>query len=308
MATPYLTVVIPVFNEEATLDELYERLTATLEGMERPYEVIAVDDGSKDGSFERLVGLQEKDSRWRIVQLARNFGQNPAMYAGFDHARGEIVVTMDADLQNPPEEIPKLVHALGDGYDVVSGWREKRQDNLLRRAASHAANTVVSSLTRLNVKDLGSGMKAYRRGVIDRLCMARHHSRYLPAETAWLNAKVGEVKVGHQHRTAGESKYGFFTLFRVYFDMVASVSTAPVKFIALVGFLFSFIGFAMAIRIIYFRIIWGNFNELATVSALFFFLGGVQLLCTSILCEYVSRIYAEVQDRPYYIVGQVVEK
>jgi len=243
----------------------------------------------------------------RVVRLARNFGQNPALYAGFEHVRGRIVVTIDADLQNPPSEIPKLVEKLDEGFDIVQGWREQRQDSLLRRAASRAINVAVSRLTKVKIRDLGSGMKAYRREIIDRLTRSTHHARYLPAEAAWLGVRVGEVKVTHRERRAGASKYGLFALLRVNFDMVASISAAPVHLIGVVGALSSVIGFGMALRILYMRIRFGNFNELATVSSLFFILAGVQMICISIMCEYVSRIYTEVQGRPYYIIDEVVE-
>lgn len=306
-SVPEISVVIPVYNEAGNITRLFEELSAAMDDTGKSYEVIAVDDGSSDSSFAELREVHLLDKRWRIVRLARNFGQNPALYAGFEHARGLVIVTIDADLQNPPEDIPALVAKLEEGYEVVQGWREQRQDSLFRKLASRAVNATVSTLTKVHIKDLGSGMKAYRREVIERLCLARHHARYLPAETAWLNVKIGEVKVGHRNRHAGESKYGIWALLRVNFDMIASISTAPIKLIGLVGLSFAFIGFAMALRILYLRLTLGNFNELASVSALFFFLGGVQLICTSIMCEYVSRIYSEVQNRPYYIVGEVIE-
>ncbi|MCC6144395.1 MAG: glycosyltransferase [Candidatus Hydrogenedentes bacterium] len=305
---PDISIVVPVYNEAPNLDRLHRELTEAMEAYGRPYEIIAVDDGSRDDSFAMLKGLHQGDPRLRVVRLARNFGQNPAMYAGFERARGDIVVSIDADLQNPPAEIPKLIEKLGEGYDVVQGWREQRQDNVLRRGASRAINSVVSRILRTEVKDLGCGLKAYRREVIERLLLSRHHSRYLPAETAWLGAKVGEVKVEHRSRELGESKYGVIALLRVNFDMLASVSTAPVQIIGLIGGLFSLIGFAMAVRITILRILWGNFNDLAMVAALFFILAGVQMICTAVLCEYISRIYKEVQDRPYYIVGEVLDE
>lgn len=304
---PEISVVVPVYNEEPNLEGLFTEMMAAMEGYGRSFEVIAVDDGSSDGSFRVLKALHDRDSRLRVVRLARNFGQNPALYAGFERVRGQIVVTIDADLQNPPSEIPRLIDKLNEGFDIVQGWREQRQDNFLRRAASRAINTAVSRLTKVKIRDLGSGMKAYRREIIDQLACSTHHSRYLPAEAAWLGVRVGEVKVAHRERRAGASKYGLFALLRVNFDMVASISAAPVHLIGVVGALFSVIGFGMAARILYMRIREGNFNELATVSALFFILAGVQMICTSIMCEYVSRIYTEVQRRPYYIVGEVVE-
>ena len=306
---PDISIVVPVFNEEANLRQLFAEIAEAMQGFGRSFEVIAVDDGSRDHSFAVLKALHEEDPRLRVIRLARNFGQNPALYAGFSYVRGGIVDTIDEDLQNPPAEIPKLITALEEGaYDIVQGWREQRRDHLLRRAASRGVNTAVSRLTRMNIRDLGSGMKAYRREVIDRLGLSTHHSRYLPAETAWLGVNVGEVKVAHRNRTAGESKYGLWALLRVNFDMIASISAAPVHLIGVAGGFFSLIGFGMAARILYLRIREGNFNQLATVSALFFILAGVQMICTAIMCEYISRIYVEVQDRPYYIVGTVLDR
>lgn len=305
---PEISVVVPVYNEAANLPQLHQELVAAMEGMGRSFEIVAVDDGSRDHSFAVLVDLQAQDDRLRVVRLARNFGQNPALYAGFEQARGQIVVTIDADLQNPPAEIPKLIEKLGDGFDVVQGWREQRQDNAVRRSASGLVNGAVRRLTKTDIRDLGSGIKAYRREVIERLAMSTHHSRYLPAETAWLGVKVGEVPVAHRPRAAGESKYGLWALFKVNFDMVASISTAPVQLIGLTGACCSLFGFAIALFILYRRVRYGNFNELATVSAIFFILAGVQMLCTSVLCEYISRIYIEVQRRPYFIVSEVRER
>ncbi len=304
---PDISIVVPVYNEEPNLRSLVSETVATMDALGRGFEIIAVDDGSTDGGFKRLQELHEEEPRLVVVRLARNFGQNPALYAGFERARGQIVITMDADLQNPPAEIPKLIKKLEEGYDIVQGWRENRQDSVLRRLASRSVNRVVSRITRVNIRDLGSGLKAYRREVVERLAMSTHRSRYLPAETAWLGVEVGEVKVAHRSRNAGESKYGLWALLRVNFDMIASISSAPVHLIGMVGALFSFIGFGMALRILYLRFRDGNFNDLATVSALFFVLAGVQMICISILCEYVSRIYTEVQRRPYYIVGEVIE-
>lgn len=306
-APPEISVVVPVYNEAPNLERLHGELVAALEPLGCGFEIIAVDDGSRDGSYEALRRIHAADPRVRVLRLVRNFGQNPALYAGFSRARGRIVVTIDADLQNPPAEIPKLLAKLEEGYDVVQGWRERRQDNPLRRAASGAVNAAVRRLTRTEIRDLGSGIKAYRREVIERLSMATHHARYLPAETAWLGVRVGDVKVAHRSRQAGESKYGLAALLRVNFDMIASISTAPVHLIGVVGALCSLIGFGMAAFILYLRLMHGNYNQLATVSALFFILAGVQMLCTSILCEYVSRIHVEVQRRPYYIVGETLE-
>src|SRR5688572_17850945 len=185
MDQPEISVVVPVYNERPNLERLHQELTAAMEAYGRYYEIVAVDDGSSDGSFEALRDLHQRDPRLRVVRLARNFGQNPALYAGFGKARGEIIVTIDADLQNSASDIPKLVDKLGEGYDLVQGWRTQREDNLFRRTASRGINKIVSRLTGVKIHDLGCGMKAYRRQVIERLSLSTHRSRYLPAETAW---------------------------------------------------------------------------------------------------------------------------
>ena len=308
-ADPEITVLFPVYNEAPNLRALYAEITEAMERYGRSYEILAVDDGSRDGSFDILKELHDSDARLRVLRLARNFGQNPALYAGFAHARGGIIVTLDADLQNPPEEIPKLVEKLDDGYDMVQGWRRERRDNFFRRAASRAVNRVVSALTRVEIHDLGSSMKAYRREVVERMSEARHHCRYIPAETAWHGLRIGEVEVSHRDRAAGETKYGLFALLRVNFDMIASISAAPVQIIGMLGAFFALLGFLGAARVLYvfFFLEKGSIEDLQIILAAFFVLGGVQMLCTSILCEYVSRIYTEVQGRPYFIVGEKLE-
>ena len=304
---PEISVVIPVFNEAPNLKELYSRVVATLEPLKRTFEVVTVDDGSSDGSYEILAELQAADPRLRIVRLARNFGQTPALYAGFANVRGRIIVQLDADLQNPPEEIVKLIAKLDEGYDVVQGWRENRQDTGFRRYASKILNRIVSWATNVKIRDLGCGLKAFRREVIDRLAHFTHHSRYLPAELVWLGARIAEVKVEHRERAAGEGKYSLWSLLRLNFDMIASVTTAPIKFVGMLGLLLSVVGFGMGALIFAKRIIYGNFNQFVSVVAIFFVIAGLQMTATGLLCEYVSRIFIEAQNKPYYIIREVRE-
>ncbi len=306
-AGPYLSVVVPVFNEEETLDELYERLTRVLEADGRPFELIFVDDGSRDHSLDILQALHDRDGRVRVVVLSRNFGQSPALYAGLAYVRGQQAVMLDADLQNPPEEIPRLLAKLDEGYDVVSGWRQQRQDTLFRRSASRALNAFIGKVTGVPIHDYGCALKALRREVVDRLLLFTHRSRYLPVDVAWLGVKIGEVEIGHNERSAGASKYGLGKLVRTAFDLITGITGSPIQFIGLVGWGFSTIGFVMAAIIAAKRLIYGNFNPLATVSALFFFLAGVQMVATGLMCEYISRIYTEVQGRPYFVVRDVIE-
>ena len=308
---PEISVVIPVYNEASNLRELFSRSVAVLEAFGRRFEVVMVNDGSTDGSLEVLRELHASDRRLRVVSLVRNFGQTPALYAGFAHVRGQIVASLDADLQNPPEELVKLIEKLEEGYDVVQGWREERQDSILRKVPSKAFNAMVSLLMGARVRDLGCGLKVFRREVIDRMVEFGHHARYVPAEVVWLGANMAEVKVEHHKRAGGRGKYNLFSLLRLNFDMLASISTVPIKVVGMLGWLFSLIGFGMGALILTLRIVDVNYDplasSLATVTALFFLISGVQLIATGLMCEYVGRIFVEVQNKPYYVVKEVLE-
>ncbi len=304
---PELSVVVPVYNEAANLKELHSRITATLEPLKRSFEIVMVDDGSSDGSLETLKEIRAQDSRLRIIRLTRNFGQTPALYAGFSHVRGRIIISLDADLQNPPEEIPKLIQKIDEGYEMVQGWREERQDSQFRRTASKILNRIISVATGIRIRDLGCGLKAFRREVIDQMGRFVHHSRYVPAEMVWLGVKIAEVKVEHQERVSGDSKYTLWSLLRLNFDMIASVTTFPIKIIGFVGLMLSLVGFGMGALLLFKRIIWGNFDNFLTVTALFFIIAGVQMTATGLMCEYISRIFVEVQNKPYFIVKEEVE-
>lgn len=306
-AAPEISIVIPVYNEEANLEVLFGEIIDTMEQYGRSFEMIAVDDGSTDGSYSILEKLHQNDRRLRVVRLLRNFGQHPATYAGFQQVRGRIVVTIDADLQNPPSEIPKVIDKLEEGYDVVQGWREGRQDHFLRKLASRSVNRLVSYLTGFTIRDVGCALKAFRREAVELLTSSTHSSRYIPAETAWLGLKLGEVKVAHRPRVGGESKYGLVALLRVNFDMIASISTLPIKIIGPVGLIFGLIGIAMSLRVVYVRLIYGDTNAMGTVVAIFFFLAGVQMFSTAVMCEYISRTYTETQRRPYFLIKDTLE-
>ena len=306
-----VSVVVPVFNEAENIEELYLRIVSTMESYGSSFEVVVVDDGSTDESLAILRRIHETDERLRIVQLTRNFGQTPALYAGFAHVRGDLVLQIDADLQNPPEEMPKLLNKIKEGFDVVQGWREERQDSLARRLPSRVLNRVISMLIGARIHDLGCGIKVYRRKVVDQMTRFTHHARYIPSEMLWLGPKLAEIKVEHTERKRGTSKYGLFHLLHLNFNIITSVSTLPVKIVGVIGCLFSFVGFFMGALILTRRIIDVNFDplasSLATVMALLFILSGTQLIATGIMCEYISRIFAEVQNKPYYIVDQVIE-
>jgi undecaprenyl-phosphate 4-deoxy-4-formamido-L-arabinose transferase len=243
----------------------------------------------------------------RVISLMRNFGQTPAIFAGFAHARGGVVAMIDADLQDPPEELPKLFAKLDEGYDVVQGWRENRQDSLFRTATSRALNKLVSRLLGTTVHDLGCGMKVYRRAITDRMCTSTHHNRYMPAEIMWLGVKIAEVKTRHISRARGKSKYNVFKLMHLNFDMLASISTLPIKLMEAVGWLFSMIGGLIGVAIFVYWVCKSAYSPFALIVMCFFLLAGIQMVATGIMCEYVSRIYVEVQNRPYYVVKEVIE-
>jgi len=302
-----ISVVVPIYNEGPNLRELHRRIVATLEALGRSFEIVAVDDGSSDGSVETLKAIRAEDPRLRVVQLARNFGQGPAIYAGFAHVRGKIVCLLDADLQNPPEELPKLIAKIDEGYDYVGGRRHGRHESFSRRLGSQFLNYIIRRTTRTAFYDMGCALKAFRREVTDHLVRFTHHSRYLPVDLAWLGVRMIEVEVAHNERAVGESKYGPLKLLRTSFDLVTGITSAPLQFLSPLGFVFATVGFLMAIRVLYVRLIHGDNSQIATVVALFFVLSGVQLIATGLMCEYISRIYVEVQNRPYYVVKDVDE-
>lgn len=304
---PRLSVVIPVYNERGTLEELYSRLQATLEVLGHAYEVIAVDDGSTDGSRQFLRELHGRDPRFRVVLLSRNFGQSPALYAGFSRARGQYIAMLDADLQNSPEDIPKLLEKLEEGYDMVSGWRPQRKDSVFRTAASRLLNRYITSVTQVALTDHGCSLKMFRRELVDHMLALTHRCRYLPVDAAALGGRVAEIEVRHDERGHGESKYGLLKLIRTAFDLITSITAAPLQFIGLLGWAFALLGFGMGLWVVFIRLSRGDINQMGTVVAAFFFLSGCQLVATGLMCEYIGRIYIEVQAKPYFVIQEELE-
>lgn len=305
--TPKLSLVIPVFNEAPGLQELHQRTTAALEGLAQPWEVIAVDDGSQDASLEMLRSFREQDKRWRVVRLSRNFGQSAALYAGFSCARGEYVLMMDADLQVFPEDIPLLYAKLADGCDMVSGWRVNRRDSLFRKAISLLLNRYTEKVTGFKIHDHGCSLKGFSRRLVDNMLQFSHRCRYLPVDAAMLGGRVEEVEVRHAERRHGASKYSLFKLLRTGFDMVTSITIMPLQLIGLLGGLCAIAGFAVGLRVLYIRLIYGNLLQLESVIAAFFFLSGMQLMVTGLMCEYVGRIYIETQRKPLFVIQEELE-
>jgi undecaprenyl-phosphate 4-deoxy-4-formamido-L-arabinose transferase len=299
-------VVIPVFNEQENLPALQKALDPVLRGFGKPYEIIYVDDGSVDQSLDILRGFQEKDTHIVVVEFSRNFGQHSAIFAGFDQSRGDIVVTLDADLQNPPEAIPSLVHAIESGYDVVGGWREDRQDSLFRKTASKVVNRIISWSTGVKLRDYGCMLRAYRRGIVQQICKCSEISSFIPALANTFARSIAEIQVPHRDRTQGRSKYSLARLIRLNFDLMTGFSLFPIQAISAFGLVTAVVGVTFSIFLFIRRLIIGPEAEgLFTLFAILFAFIGVQILALGIIGEYVGRIYNEVRKRPRFVIRNV---
>jgi len=309
MPEPYLSVVIPVFNEEANLPELLDRLTATLVPLDKPYEVVFVNDGSRDRSLPLLREASARDPHLVVVDFNRNYGQHAAVFAGFEACRGEIVVTLDADLQNPPEEIPKLVAKMEEGYDVVGSVRVQRQDPLLRRVASRIINRMTAIATGVQLSDYGCMLRAYSRPVVKILASSQEISTFIPVLADLYAGRVTEIPVAHDERHHGDSKYSVWKLIRLQFDLMTSFSVLPLRFTMGVGVVMAALSMLLALILMAGRLIWGQswaVSGIFTLFAVVFFFLGVQLFAIGLLGEYVGRIYQQVRDRPRFVVRQVI--
>lgn len=303
---PYLSVVIPVFNEEENLLELHARLVTTLDQAGYSWEVIYTDDGSRDRSWELLERLYEQDpERVRLVRFNRNFGQHMAVFAGFERVRGKVVATLDADLQNPPEELPKLVAKLEEGYDVVGGWRQSRQDSVLRKLPSYIVNRITSRVVGVDLKDYGCMLRAYRREVVEAMNACQETSSFIPALANTFARDVIEIPVEHSERQAGASKYSLMRLIRLNFDLMTGFSVLPIQLVSLLGSLVALVGLAFGLFLFARRLIVGPEVEgVFTLFAILFVFVGLQILGVGLIGEYVGRIYREVRQRPRYIIRE----
>jgi undecaprenyl-phosphate 4-deoxy-4-formamido-L-arabinose transferase len=303
---PYISVVIPVYNEEENLEELGRRLIATLTTTGRPFEVILVDDGSSDRSWELLTELyQHHPDHIRLIQFVRNFGQHQAIFAGFQATRGQVIVTLDADLQNLPEDIPKLVAKLEEGYDTVGGWRENRLDSWLRRLPSYIMNRTMSRVTGVRLKDYGCMLRAYRREVVDGINQCQESSSFIPALANLFSRRVAEIPVGHAERERGASKYNLFKLLRLNFDLMTGFSHLPIHAVGAMGVAIALLGFAFGLFLFIRRLLIGPEVEgVFTLFAILFVFVGLNTFGLALIGAYVGRIYKEVRGRPRYIVRQ----
>lgn len=297
----WLSVVIPVYNEEKSLPELHRRLGAVLDRVPEPAEVIFVNDGSLDGSAEILEAIRASDSRVTVVELAFNCGQHAAILAGFQVSRGEVVVTLDADLQNPPEEIPKLLVKIREGFDVVGGIRQGRQDPPIRRAISRLVRAFSHGAS-----DYGCMLRAYRRDVVRRVLRCRERALFIPALAATLARRITEVPVAHEERRFGKSRYGALALMRLGFDLLTGFSVLPIQIVSVFGIFTAIIGLFFGIFLILRRLYVGPEVEgvFTLFAILFMFLGAV-FVAIGVVGEYVARIYIEVRRRPLYTIHSI---
>ncbi len=308
LPAPYISVIIPVFNEEENLRELGERLLSTLTALGRPFEIIFVDDGSTDQSWQLLSRLhQEHPKQVRALQFHRNFGQHQAIFAGFQAARGEIMVTLDADLQNPPEEIPRLVAKIEEGYDTVGGWRENRQDSFLRKLPSLVVNYVMSRVTGVKLRDYGCMLRAYRREVVDSINQCQESSSFIPALANLFSHRVVEIPVGHAERERGKSKYSLLKLLRLNVDFMTGFSNFPIHVVGILGICIALLGMGFGAFLFLRRLLLGPEVEgVFTLFAILFVFVGLNTFALALVGEYVGRIYREVRGRPRFVIRQTL--
>ena len=310
MNNPEISVIIPVYNEEDGLAALFDRLYPALDALKASYEIIFVNDGSKDRSAAILrEQFQKRPDVTRVILFAANAGQHMAIMAGFEHSHGEIMLTLDADLQNPPEEIGKLVDKMREGFDYVGSIRRKRQDNWFRTYASKAMNRLREKITRIKITDQGNMLRAYSRSVVDAVNSCREVSTFIPALAYTFAQRPTEVVVAHEERTAGESKYSLYSLIRLNFDLMTGFSLVPLQWFSMLGILVSMASGALFVLLILRRIFLGPEAEgLFTLFALVFVLVGLALFGIGLLGEYVGRIYVQVRLRPRYLIDAILEK
>jgi undecaprenyl-phosphate 4-deoxy-4-formamido-L-arabinose transferase len=309
-ATPTLSVVIPVYNEEAGLAALFERLYPALDALNVSYEVVFVNDGSRDRSAALLAQqFERRPDVTRVILFNGNFGQHRAILAAFEHCRGERIVTLDADLQNPPEDIHLLLEAMDKGHDCVGSIRLNRQDSAWRRWASRAMNHLRHKLTRIRMTDHGSMLRAYSRNVVQLINQCNEMSTFIPALALQFARNPTEVEVSHEERHAGESKYSFYSLVRLNFDLVTGFSLLPLQAFSMLGIAVSLGSGLLFVILAARRLILGpEEGGVFTLFALVFLLLGLALFGIGLLGEYVGRIYQEVRARPRYVINAVLER
>lgn len=309
-ARPELSVVIPIYNEEAVLPILFQRLYTALDKLGRRYEIVFIDDGSADRSPAMLrQQFQARADVTRVVYLKRNAGQHAALLAGFESVCGDRIVTLDADLQNPPEEIGKLMEKMDEGFDYVGTIRRKRNDSLWRHVASRLMNRLREKITHIKITDQGCMFRAYDWNIIKAILSSRESTTFIPALGYLFAAKPTEITVEHEARAAGESKYSLYKLIRLNFDLVTSFSSVPLQMFSFVGMVIAIASFAFVIFLVIRRLIVGPEVEgVFTLFAIAFFLMGLILFGIGILGEYLGRLFVHVRERPRYFIQTILEE
>ena len=303
-----VSVVIPVFNEELVLHEFYPRLKKEAESWGKSYELLFVDDGSTDNSFELICKWKKIDSSIRVIKFTRNFGQQAAVLAGFRESRGNIVVQIDSDLQNPPEEIKRLLGAFTDEVDLVVTIPRKRRDSALRILGSKVLHSLAQALFGNRFKLNLSSFRAMRRSVIEKIDQCQDRSRYMAVLMSWMAVPTVHVEVDHHLRKMGQTKYGVLPLLRLTWDLITGYSNFPLRLVTYLGLLGAGMGFAIMMFLLYQRLVAGILIEgFVVLSAVFSFFAGVQLLSIGFLGEYLGRVHLKIQNRPEYIVHKVID-
>jgi undecaprenyl-phosphate 4-deoxy-4-formamido-L-arabinose transferase len=310
MSAPQLSVVIPVYNEEEGLQALFDRLYPALDKLGIPYEVLFVNDGSRDRSASILrEQFQKRPDVTRVILFNGNFGQHMAIMAAFEYCRGQRIVTLDADLQNPPEDTGLLLAKMDEGHDYVGSIRRQRSDSWWRHVASRFINTLRERTTRIKMTDQGCMFRAYDRGIIDAINSCKEVSTFIPALAYTFARNPAEVVVGHEERTAGESKYSLYSLIRLNFDLMTSFSLIPLQLFSMLGITISVLSGFLVVLLVIRRIVVGPEAEgLFTLFAIAFLLIGITLFGIGLLGEYIGRIYQQVRHRPRYLVEAILEQ
>ncbi|MGE0711091.1 MAG: glycosyltransferase [Planctomycetota bacterium] len=311
MSAPQLSIVLPMLNESQNLPSLFQRLWPVLDGLDLPFEIIAIDDGSTDQTLDMLLAERRRRPELRVRSFARNYGQHAAVMAGFQTARGEWIVTLDADLQNPPEEIPKLVQAFRDGYDLVNTIREARQDTVFRRYASRLVNHITRRWSGIKLNDFGCMLRGYHRRVVEPMVARQEYGTFIPALGMLYARRPVEIHVAHAAREAGVSNYSLLRLLRLQLDLTTSFSLAPLRLLFSLGGLIAAAGVGFGLFLLVMRLFHGPVwaaDGVFTLFAILFIFVGAQFVAFGLLGEYVGRIYQEVRARPTFLLRELDEE
>lgn len=309
-----LSVVIPVYNEEKNISVLHAELKEVLAGLNKSYEIIFINDGSTDKTLENLRRVHASDPQVKVIDFNKNFGQTAAVAAGFNMAEGNVIITMDGDLQNDPHDIPRFLREMDKGFDIVSGWRRKRKDVTLRVTFSKEANWLISTLLGLKLRDYGCTLKSFKKDVVKRLNLYGEMHRFIPAVASWGGAKIGEIEVNHRSRKYGKTKYGYNRIVRVFLDLLTMVflseyHTKPIRFfggLSIISFLLGILSFAVLVWMKLYRGIDMTGNPFIILSTLFI-LVSVQLISIGLIAEINIRTYYESQRKPVYHIREVIK-